>query len=118
MSGTQNRSQKPLHSPITKGGSEKRTSFRKRAEAAPLWDDIPAQKVHSLICACTTRNASPTFGYTRDGSALVLAVYYQDQRYVDYLSGEAEFDEYLAWLSVDLLNLTEQENLEYFQNKF
>jgi len=37
---------------------------------------------------------------------------------VDYLSGEAEFDEYLAWLSVDLLNLTEQENLEYFQNKF
>src|SRR6478609_6119681 len=118
MSDYNNRSKKPISSPVTKGTANKRTSFRKRSETAPLWDDIPAQKMHALVCACTTRNASPTFGYTRDGSALVLAVYYRDQRYVDYLSGEAEFDEYLAWLSVDLLNLTEQENLEYFQNKF
>lgn len=118
MSDYNNRSKKPISSPVTKAGSSKRTSFRKRSEAAPLWDDIPAQKVHSLICACTTRNASPTFGYTRDGSALVMAIYYRDQRYLDYLSGPAEFDEYLAWLFNDLLELTPQEAKEYLQASF
>lgn len=118
MSDNRNRAQKPNHSPITTGKNSKQPSFRKRAETAPTWDSVPAKEVHALVCACTTRNASPTFSYTRDGSALVVAIYFHDQRYVDYLNGPEEFSEYLHWLFVELLDLSPQEQAEYLQDNF
>lgn len=112
-----NNFKKPQSSPVTKTPSSKRASFRKRVDEAPTWDSVPSSVVHSLICACTTSSASPTFGYTRDGSALLLAVYYRDTRYVDYLSGSDEVVEYLEWLVTELLNLSPEEQLHYLQAK-
>lgn len=115
MSNNNNRSQRSLSSPVSKAKSGKKASFRKRSETAPLWNDVPAQSVYALVCACTTSNAPPTFGYTRDGTALTVAIYYDGERYVDYLSGPEEFDEYLQWVLNDLLNLSEQERLDLLQ---
>lgn len=113
----QPKSQRPESSPVTKGRSTERKSFRKRIEEAPSWDDVPSGLISALVCSVTTRGGSPTFGYTRDGSALLVAVYYRDKRMVDYLSGKAEFEEYLEWVLYELLELTDKEALEYLQAK-
>lgn len=88
-------------------------SFRKRPQDAPTWDEIPCDRVHLIVCLCSTHGASPTFSYTRDGSSLVLAVYSDSQRYVDYLASVAEVDEYITWLAEELLELTDTELSEY-----
>lgn len=87
----------------------KKKSFRKRASDAPTWDGIPADIVHTIVCVCTTHGASPTFSYTRDGTSLVCAVYYDGNRYPDYLAGVDEVTAYLDWLAYDLLELDEDE---------
>lgn len=111
------KSERPTSSPITKGRSTERKSFRKRIEEAPSWDDVIPGAISALVCAVTTRGGSPTFGYTRDGSALLVAIYYRDKRMVDYLSSKVEFEEYLEWVLYELLELTDKEALEYLQAK-
>jgi hypothetical protein len=98
--------------------SKERASFRKRSASAPIWDAVSADLVHALVCACTTCNAPPTFGYTRDGTSLTIAVYYEGERYVDYLSGQEEVVEYFMWCVNDLLNLTDEERTQFAQMKF
>lgn len=107
----------PKSSPITKGRDSKKKSFRKRASDAPTWDDVSPQLVHALVSACCTCNAPPTFGYTRDGTSLTLAVYYDGERYVDYLSGPDEVAAYFDWLLDELLGLSTEEALRFRQAK-
>jgi len=87
-----------------RGGSTKeRKSFRKRAVDAPTFDACSPQLVHAVVCLCSTYGASPTFSYTRDGTAMVIAVYFEGERYVDYLSGPDEMAEWYEWLTGELL---------------
>jgi len=106
--------------PFSKRNTEPKPkpSFRKRSSTAPTWDSVQPTLIHALVCACTTCNAPPTFGYTRDGSALTIAVYYQQERYLDYLSGPDEVLEYFDWLIHSLLNLSEEERVQFAQMKF
>lgn len=85
------------------GPTAKRKSFRQKAIDAPLWDDCNPQVIFGIVCLCTTRNASPTFSYTRDGTSLVIAVYYEGERYVDYLAGPDDVADWTKWLVFDLL---------------
>lgn len=96
-------------SPITRAKQPEKKSFRKRAETAPIWDNIPAKTVHVLVCACATANSPATLSYTRDGTALVVSVYHDGERYVDYLADEGEVSDYLNWLLDDLLPLSSQD---------
>jgi len=109
------KSQAPPSSPVTKGRSTERKSFRKRVEEAPTWDSVSPFLVATLVRALTTRGGSPTFGYTRDGSALLVAVWYRDKRMVDYLSGAEEFEEYVIWVLQELLELSDKEQSDYLQ---
>jgi len=86
-------------------GTAKKKSYRKRASDAPTFDSVSPQLLHAIVCLCTTVSASPTFSYTRDGTSLVVAVYYDNERYVDYLSGEADLKEWFAWLVEELLEI-------------
>lgn len=86
-----------------------RKSFRQRAASSPTWDSVQPQLVHALVCVTSTHNAPLTLSYTRDGTALVAACYYQNERHVDYLSGEEEVAEYFQWLMRDLLELDADE---------
>lgn len=90
-------------------GSIIKPSFRKRGDTAPTWDDVDPMLIANLVCLVTTKGGSPTFGYTRNGSSLTLAVYYQGDRQVDYLSGADEVREYLRFLAVDYLQLAPDE---------
>jgi hypothetical protein len=85
------------------GSTKERKSFRKRAVDAPTFDTCTPQLIHAIVCLCCTYGASPTFSYTRDGTALVVAVYFDNERYVDYLSGQDELSEWFQWLTGDLL---------------
>jgi hypothetical protein len=85
------------------GATSKRKSYRQRAIDAPVWDDCNPQLVFGIVCLCTTRNASPTLSYTRDGTSLVIAVYFEGERYVDYLAGPDELTDWTKWLVSDLL---------------
>lgn len=85
--------------------SGKKLSFRKRAADAPTFDACPPPLIHAIVCLCTTYGASPTFSYTRDGTSLVVAVYHEGERYVDYLSGPDELAEWFAWLTTELLEV-------------
>lgn len=96
-----------------RGTEKKKKSFRKRAVDAPTWDEISATAIHTLVCLCTTYGASPTFSYTRDGSTLCIAVYHDGQRYVDYIAGNSEVEEYLNWLGQDLFELNDTD-LAYY----
>lgn len=115
MPNTGNRPQKPKHSPITQAKNSSKPSFRKRSASAPVWDEIPSELLHTLVCACTTHNAPPTFSYTRDGTALVMSIYYDGERYVDYLADEGEFIEYLSWVLRELLKLSDEDANYYLQ---
>lgn len=87
----------------SQGATTKRKSYRQRAIDAPTWDDCSPQIIAAIVCLCTTRNASPTFSYTRDGTSLVLAIYFEGERYVDYLAGPDELADWTKWLVFDLL---------------
>lgn len=92
-------------SPITRDKDSRRKSFRKRSAEAPEWDNVSPALVHAIVCACATSNSPATLSYTRDGSALCVAVYHNGERYLDYLSGSDEVGEYLDWLLDELLDL-------------
>lgn len=81
----------------------RKKSFRKRSADAPTFDACNPVELHALVCLCTTYGASPTFSYTRDGTSLVVAIYHEGERHVDYLSGKEEFGEYLRWVVTELL---------------
>jgi len=85
------------------GSTKERKSFRKRASDAPTFDTCSPPLIHAIVCLCCTYGASPTFSYTRDGTALVVAVYYDNERYVDYVSGPDELLEWFGWLTSELL---------------
>lgn len=83
--------------------ANKKKSFRKRAADAPTFDSVSPPLIHAIVALCCTYGASPTFSYTRDGTSLVVAVYFDNERYVDYLSGNDELAEWFTWLTQDLL---------------
>jgi len=87
----------------------KKKSFRKRSADAPTFDACNPVLLHAIVCLCCTYGASPTFSYTRDGTSLVVAVYYLGERYVDYLSGNEELAEYARWLTSDLLECSKED---------
>lgn len=93
--------------------STKKKSYRQRSIDAPTFDTCSPQVIHALVCLCTTYGASPTFSYTRDGTSLVIAVYYENERYVDYLSGNDDLVEYLRWVSSDLLGCSDTDLSPY-----
>ena len=100
-------------SPITRSKQPEKKSFRKRAETAPIWDDISATTVHCIVCACATSNSPATLSYTRDGTALVVSVYHDGERYVDYLADSEEVKAYATWLLEELLDLSSKEQVDY-----
>lgn len=80
-------------------------SYRQRKSDAPTFDSIPTEQLRAFICLSTTSGASPTLSYTRDGSSMVLALYYKGERYVDYISGPEDFAKYLEWVLIDLIEV-------------
>lgn len=100
-------------SPITRKGVEQKKSFRKVSALAPTWDAISQGHVYALVCACATSNSPATLSYTRDGTALVVSVYHDGERYVDYLADKDEVDAYLHWLLEELLPLGSEEIAYY-----
>lgn len=105
----------PKSSPITRATTKPKPSFRKRSSSAPTWDEIPQSIVHALVCACATCNAPPTFGYTRDGTALTVSIYFEGERYVDYLADSDEVLAYFDWLLDELLPLDDSDRLRFRQ---
>lgn len=97
-------------------GQVVRASFRKRLDSAPTWDDVDPLLLANIICLVTTKGGSPTFGYTRNGSSLTIAVYYGGDRQVDYLSGADEVREYLRFLAVDYFQLAPDE-ISYYAGR-
>jgi hypothetical protein len=90
-----------------------RASFRKRNENAPTWDRVNPLRLSALVCLATTYGASPTFGYTRDGTSLVMGMWYAGERHTDYLSGADEFAEYFEWVVNDLLQVSQEDMQPY-----
>lgn len=87
----------------------RKKSFRKRSADAPTYDACNPVVLHALVCLCTTYGASPTFSYTRDGTSLVVAIFFEGERHVDYLSGPDEFVEYTKWVVTELLECEDKD---------
>jgi len=90
-----------------------RPSFRKRGLVVPEWDNVPEMLIAALVRLSTTQGASPTFGYTKDGTSLTIAIYHKGDRKVDYLSGPEEVQEYLTWLATEYFALGDDVLAEY-----
>lgn len=88
-------------------------SFRQRNDSAPTWDDVPAVLLHAIVCMACTQGASPTFGYTRNGSSLTLAIYWKGERSVEYLVSPGEVGEYALFLAREWFQLSDEEVSEY-----
>lgn len=100
-------------SPITRSSAGKKKSFRKVSASAPTWDEVKQGVVYALVCSCATSNSPATLSYTRDGTALVVSVYHDGERYVDYLADNAEVEAYLHWLLEELLPLSSEDIKHY-----
>lgn len=48
------------------------------------WTSVPADDIQSLIGAVTSRGGAVRFGYTRDGQALALGLYYGTESVTKY----------------------------------
>lgn len=94
-------------------GKPKRRSFRQMDDTAPTWDSVPASIVHAFVALCTTQGASPTFGYTRNGRALTVAVWWKGDRDVQYLTTAQEVLEYLTFLADEWFDMT-AEDKDYY----
>lgn len=95
------------------GSPNGRKSFRQRNENAPTWDKVNPLRLAALVCLATTYGASPTFGYTRDGTSLVMGLWFAGERHTDYLSGTDDFNEYFEWATQDLLKCTDEDMKPY-----
>lgn len=93
--------------------ANKKRGFRKTSDTAPTWDAVPKEIVSAIVCCTTTQGASPTFGYTANGSSLTIAIYDKGDRMIDYLSGTDEVAEYLAWLIREYFDLGDEEAKYY-----
>lgn len=98
---------------VRKQGGNNRPSFRTLNDESPIWDSVPAEVIHALVCMSTTQGASPTFGYTRNGSSLTLALYWKGERSVEYLSDSGEVQEYVTFLAKEWFQLSDEEMAEY-----
>lgn len=91
----------------------KRRSFRQLDDTVPTWDSVPPNIVHAVVAMCTTQGASPTFGYTRNGRALTLAVWWKGDRDVQYLTSAEEVLQYLTFLADEWFDLSAEEKDYY-----
>jgi len=97
--------------PIRKEG--KRKAWRAMDDTAPTWDRIPEKLIAGIVRCLTTHGASPTFGYTRNGRALMLRVWYKGDGDVQYLTTEEEVRDYVAFLASEWFDI-EETDLDYY----
>jgi len=91
----------------------KRKTFRENDTKAPTFDECNPLVLSAIVCLCTTYGCSPTFSYTRNGTSLVIALYYKGERTVDYLSGPDEMNEWFKWLVEDKLDVSHEDMIPY-----
>lgn len=90
-----------------------RRSWRASDETAPTWDSLPAELVAGIVRCITTHGGNPTFGYTRNGRALMLRVWYKGDSDVQYLTTADEVAQYVAFLAVEWFGI-EETDLDYY----
>lgn len=83
------------------------------SDDAPTWDNVPSELISAIVCMCTTQGASPTFGYTRNGRSLTLAVWWKGERDIQYLTSPGEVGEYALFLAREWFRLSDEEVSEY-----
>lgn len=105
--------QASANNPVNIGGKRKRASWRAANETAPTWDGVPAALISGIVRMCTTQGASPTFGYTRNGSALILRVWHKGDSDVQYLTGADEVREYAVFLATEWFDIG-VDDLDYY----
>jgi hypothetical protein len=113
MPRTSYETSKRTHQVETDKRSNGKKSFRRRNENNPTWDKVNPLKLAALVCLATTYGASPTFGYTRDGTCLVMGLWFSGERHTDYLSGNEDFEEYFDWVVGELLNVSFEDMQPY-----
>lgn len=59
------------------------------------WMDADAEKLRSLVAAAAFRGGALRFGYTRDGGAYAVGVYYGNEYWTDYVRPGEDIDTYL-----------------------
>jgi len=113
MPRTQYEQHKRENKPAGQPKNGKRKTFREKNENAPTFDACNPLLISAVVCLCTTYGCSPTFSYTKDGTSLVIALYYKGERSVDYLSGPDELSEWFIWLCEDKLEVTQEDMQPY-----
>jgi len=91
----------------------KRKAWRATDETAPTWDNIPANLLAGIVRCICTHGGNPTFGYTRNGRALMLRVWYKGEGDVQYLTTEEEVRDYVAFLATQWFDVPETD-LDYY----
>lgn len=98
---------------VRKQNTTIRPQFRQLSEDAPTWDSVRPEVLAAVVCMLTTQGASPTFGYTRNGRSLTLAVWWKGDRDVQYLTSGVEVEEYAVFLAREWFRLDADEIAEY-----
>lgn len=99
--------------PVPISAGRKRTSWRQPDETIPTWDSVPAEVLAGIVRCLTTQGASPTFGYTRNGRALMLRVWYKGEGDVQYLTTVQEVRDYVRFLATEWFDV-DATDLDYY----
>jgi len=99
--------------PVPLRTSTNRRSWRASDETAPTWDAVPADLLAGIVRCLTTYGGNPTFGYTRNGRALMLRVWYKGDGDVQYLTTVEEVRQYVTFLATEWFGV-EETDLDYY----
>ena len=69
------------------------------------WAGVEAGNLISAIAVVSSRGGALRFGYTRDGGAYAVGVYYGDQNFTDYIRPSENVDLYLETLADEFREL-------------
>lgn len=99
--------------PVPIRGTSKRKSWRATDDTVPTWDSLPDKLLAGIVRCLTTHGGNPTFGYTRNGRALMLRVWYKGDGDVQYLTTEQEVRDYVSFLATEWFDVPETD-LDYY----
>jgi len=105
--------EKAENNPVPLRVPAKRQSWRASDETAPTWDGVPADLLAGIVRCITTHGGNPTFGYTRNGRALMLRVWYKGDGDVQYLTTVEEVRQYATFLATEWFGV-EVTDLDYY----
>jgi len=95
---------KPKQSPNrdnAKDANKRIRNSNRGVDATADFTNASPQLLHNAVCTVTGRGCAIQFGYTKDGSAMVIRIVGDGEPYNEYVRPTEDLDTYLRGLALD-----------------